>query len=190
MLKYAKIINDDYKQCIVGTETDNNYYISIGMSIMDVEQGYDRNWYLTGYAPKQPIEELHHTTLSLIDSITSQAILSGFDYEINGEVLHFSYDQFDQTNFNQTANIATLSLSGVEGLPQEITWNAYRNYTKETGGELVRITLSSTQFIDLYVNGASKHKATQKEIGGQRKAQIKLCYTKEEIDALLQEWGI
>lgn len=190
MIKYAQIINNKSKQCIVGTGTNNNYYISIGMTIMDVEQGYDGNWYLTGYAPKQPIEELHNTILSLIDSITSQAILSGFEYEINGELLHFSYDQFDQTNFNQTANIATLSLSGVEGLPQEITWNAYRNYTKETGGELVRVTLSNVQFIDLYVNGASKHKATQMEIGGQRKAQIKLCSTKEEIDALLQEWGI
>lgn len=54
MLKYAQIINEETKLCIVGIGTDENYYRSIGMEIMDVEQAYDGQWYITNYAPKKP----------------------------------------------------------------------------------------------------------------------------------------
>ena len=57
MLKYAKIENEETKQCSVGLGTNTDFYISIGMSEMDVEQAYDGNWYLTGYEPQQTIEE-------------------------------------------------------------------------------------------------------------------------------------
>ena len=54
MIKYAIIINEQTKQCDVGLGTDAEYYQSIGMTEMDVEQAYDRNWYLVGYAPEEP----------------------------------------------------------------------------------------------------------------------------------------
>ena len=140
--------------------------------------------------PDPTLDETRNRIISRIDSHTSASILAGFDYEVKGEVLHFSYDSFDQANFNQTANIATLALQGVEGIPTSVTWNAYRNYTKETGGELVRIEFTAQEFLALYVAGASAHKATQMEIGGQRKAAINACSTKEEMEALVAEWAI
>lgn len=53
---YAKIINKETKACEVGIGTNTDFYQSIGMSEMDVEQGYDGNWYLKGYAPEESIE--------------------------------------------------------------------------------------------------------------------------------------
>lgn len=54
---YAKIINEETKQCEVGVGTNVEFYKSIGMTEMDVEQAYDGQWYLKGYAPEESIEE-------------------------------------------------------------------------------------------------------------------------------------
>lgn len=54
MLKYATIINSDTKQCDIGFGTNIKYYKSMGMAEQEVEQGYDGNWYLKGYAPQKP----------------------------------------------------------------------------------------------------------------------------------------
>ena len=103
MLKYAKIINEETKQCDVGTGdpdapyktivvpavtheevipaeydeegnlikpeevivvvdepeheetmTVGDYYKSIGMEEMEVEQAYNGSWYVEGYAPEKP----------------------------------------------------------------------------------------------------------------------------------------
>lgn len=54
MLKYAKIINEETQEVEVGLGTNENYYISIGMSKMDVEQAYNGSWYLAGYCPEKP----------------------------------------------------------------------------------------------------------------------------------------
>lgn len=53
MKKYAKVVNEQ-KQCEVGLGTNYAFYQSIGMVEMDVEQAYDGNWYIEGYAPKKP----------------------------------------------------------------------------------------------------------------------------------------
>ena len=57
MLKYAKIINEETKQCEVGVGTNTAFYQSIGMEEMDVEQAYNGSWYVAGYAPQPSIEE-------------------------------------------------------------------------------------------------------------------------------------
>ena len=54
---YAIIINEETKQVSVGTGTNTAFYQSIGMSEMEVEQAYDGQWYLKGYAPEKPVEE-------------------------------------------------------------------------------------------------------------------------------------
>ena len=57
MKKYAKIINEETKACEVGLGTNSTFYQSIGMTEMDVEQAYDGNWYVKGYAPEKPAKE-------------------------------------------------------------------------------------------------------------------------------------
>jgi hypothetical protein len=54
MKKFAKIINNETGKCAVGTGTNEDFYKSIGMEIMDVEQAFDGNWYLAGRVPPAP----------------------------------------------------------------------------------------------------------------------------------------
>ena len=54
MKKYAKIVNNETKECSVGIGTNSQFYESIGMVQMDVEQAYNGVWYLAGYTPKEP----------------------------------------------------------------------------------------------------------------------------------------
>lgn len=56
--KWAKIINNETKECSVGLGTDENFYASIGFSLMSVEQGWDEAWYVEGFAPTQKPQEV------------------------------------------------------------------------------------------------------------------------------------
>ena len=61
MKKFAKILDNESKLCSIGIGTDTEFYRSIGMSEMEVEQAYDGSWYVKGYAPAKPeptVEEL------------------------------------------------------------------------------------------------------------------------------------
>ena len=57
MKKYAIIVDENTKRCNVGIGTDTEFYESIGMTEMDVEQAYNGDWYIEGYAPQESIEE-------------------------------------------------------------------------------------------------------------------------------------
>ena len=54
MLKYAKITNEQTKECSVGIGTNSAFYQSIGMREMEVEQAYNGAWYVAGFAPAEP----------------------------------------------------------------------------------------------------------------------------------------
>ena len=54
MLKYGKVIDHEKGICSVGIGTDEEFYKSIGMELLDVEQGHDGNWYLAGKVPAPP----------------------------------------------------------------------------------------------------------------------------------------
>lgn len=78
MLKYAKITDLETKECSVGLGTNIDYYKSIGMTEMEVEQAYTGAWYISGYAPQKPkptYEEVKETRARLyqqqVDPITS-----------------------------------------------------------------------------------------------------------------------
>lgn len=68
---YAKIINEETKQCEVGTGTNTKFYESIGMTEMDVEQAYNGGWYVKGFAPEKP--EPTHEEIAQIRASEYQA---------------------------------------------------------------------------------------------------------------------
>lgn len=57
MRKYAKVVDDVTKKCDVGLGDDVEYYESLGFIEQDVEQAYNNQWYLEGYAPSITDEE-------------------------------------------------------------------------------------------------------------------------------------
>lgn len=142
--------------------------------------------------PAPTLDEAKEAAVARIDKETSEAILAGFEYEIDPgtgspESLHFSYDSFDQQNFADSANVALLSLNASpqsEGLPASVTWNAYRNHTPDDSGELVRLTLDPQGFLALYTGGALAHKAAKMEEGGRRKAAIAAAESADELEGI------
>ncbi len=134
-------------------------------------------------APPPPtLDEARAAKLTAIDAETSVSILAGFDYEVGGETLHFSYKFADQQNFADTANAASAAKDGVPGLPQTVTWSGW----KKNGNTFVlrRLDLTPDAFLDLYFQGALAHKAACMERGGQRKEALTAATTVEEIEAI------
>lgn len=54
MKAYAKVVDNETKRCEVGLASNFDFYKSIGMTEMDVEQAWDGTWYVEGYAPEKP----------------------------------------------------------------------------------------------------------------------------------------
>lgn len=72
MIKYAKIINEETKQCEVGVGTNTEFYKSIGMTEMDVEQAYNGQWYVKGFAPVQPEPTIDEQNAVISDKRASE----------------------------------------------------------------------------------------------------------------------
>ena len=56
MLKYAQIVDETTGAVNVGLVDDTEFYESIGMTLMDVEQAMDGGWYLAGKVPAPSAE--------------------------------------------------------------------------------------------------------------------------------------
>ena len=85
MLKYAKIIDEETKEVQIGVGVNDEYYASIGMTEMEVEQAYTGSWYLKGYAPIKPEPTIQDRILELEGQITARNLRSaifGDEYAI------------------------------------------------------------------------------------------------------------
>ena len=135
------------------------------------------------------LENVKARKLSAIDAETSSAIMAGFECEATPpdtgtpELLHFSYDSFDQQNFADAAVSMQLATASDGGMPTTTPWNAYRNHTADSKGELVILQLTAETFLPIYA-AALNHKATQMAIGGQRKAAVAAAQTVEDVKAI------
>ena len=82
-LKYAKITNDKTKTVDVGFGTDTNYYQSLGMTEMDVEQAYNGRWYLKGYAPQPSTQEQIQSLETQVTDRNIRCAILGDQYAID-----------------------------------------------------------------------------------------------------------
>ena len=99
MKKYAKVINEETKLCEVGLGTNNNFYASIGMEEMEVEQDYAGNWYLAGYAPAKP-----EPTKEEISTLREQAYIQ----EVDKITCHINRLKDEEQTAEVIAEIASL----------------------------------------------------------------------------------
>lgn len=83
MLKYAKIINAETNECEVGLGTNGQFYESVGMTQTDVEQAYNGNWYLAGYAPAAPEKSYIEKRLAEYPLVSDQLDMIYWD-KVNG----------------------------------------------------------------------------------------------------------
>lgn len=139
--------------------------------------------------PEKPLEQAKLDKFATIDAETSSAIMAGFECEATPpdtgqpELLHFSYDAFDQQNFADAAVSMQLATVSDSGIPTTTPWNAYRNHTADSKGDLVILQLTAETFLPIYA-AALNHKATKMAEGGQRKAAVAAAQTVEEVDAI------
>lgn len=57
MKKFAKVLDENTKLCLVGIGMATNIYLKLGFEEMDVELGADKNWYLSGFVPAPSPED-------------------------------------------------------------------------------------------------------------------------------------
>ena len=85
MIKWAKIIDENSKRVRIGVGVNDEFYASIGMTEMEVEQAYTGLWYLKGYAPIKPEPTIQDKILELESQITARNLRSaifGDEYAI------------------------------------------------------------------------------------------------------------
>ena len=83
MKKYAIIINDETKECRVGTGDNAEFYQSLGMSETDVEQASNGAWYVSGFAPALPEKGYAEKRRAEYPSVEDQLDMIYWD-KING----------------------------------------------------------------------------------------------------------
>ena len=92
MLKYAKIINEETKQCEVGIGTNSKFYESIGMQEIDVEQDWLGQWYVMGYAPEKPESVIKKERIEELKALLAAADYWGQKY-IDGEYTEAEWEE-------------------------------------------------------------------------------------------------
>ena len=65
MRKYAKVINEETKECSVGLGDNVEIFKAVGMTEQDVEQTSWGAWYIEGYAPAVKPETLEEKLIRL-----------------------------------------------------------------------------------------------------------------------------
>lgn len=168
MLKYAKVIDSETKACEVGIGTNAEFYQSIGMTEQEVELGYDGGWYLLGYAPKKPLEELKAEKRAEINTARDKAEQGGFEYL--GKV--FDSDQISCLRMTSAAQAMALA-------PDEatITWTTQDNSTIDLNKEqLIGLVAALAQW-----SNSCHQKATA------LKAEVDKAKTAEELEKIKWE---
>jgi hypothetical protein len=140
MLKYAKIINKETKQCEVGIGTNTEFYKSIGMTEMEVEQAYNGQWYLAGYAPKKVATKAELT--AFVSAEADKVAYGGITVIADGERYLFKTD---------TDNIArcgaVMPAYDVMSDEQVIPWEVWKDDL------IYMLPVSKVQFKNSYLFG-------------------------------------
>lgn len=112
MKKYAQIIDEQTMACNVGIGDNIAFYQSIGMELMDVEQGYDGSWYVAGHAPVKPQKVLEAEALEQAKAERAAAV-AALTVEVDGMV--FDGDEKAQERMSRAVNMA-------DSLEEETEW--------------------------------------------------------------------
>ena len=125
---YCKYDNETKKCFEVGMGTNTEFYKSIGMEDLEVEKAYDGSYYLKGYAPSQPLDELKSEKLSELAAIASK-----FDNQlVNNEIIIKSSLGFSiNADLRSQNNLRGLIAVGVEPVNFMTADNSVQSLTLE-----------------------------------------------------------
>ena len=163
MIKYAKIIDNETGLCEVGLGTNAEFYISIGMSELDVEQSEkDNRWYLTEKCPHYTPEEKEQQEHERIQA----RYMTRSDF-FDGMIMAFGLDS------KELRTIVENVLGQINITPVQIrvalnnydnALNFYRKHTLFTLINNVQIPISETMYLlftdeiwDIFFNTKDYH---------------------------------
>ena len=167
MKKYAQIIDNKSKLCNVGVGTNTDFYKSIGMKLLDVEQAYNGQWYLEGYAPSQPLEELKEKKLDELTTAGHQ-----FDNQLVNE------NMIIKSSLGFKANADLRSQNNINGLIA-----ANKEPVAYVDSQNAVHTLSLAQLNTLLAECIENGQYLYQQKWAYR-AQINACTAKEELAAI------
>lgn len=168
MKKYAKVINEETKLCEVGLGTNKAFYQSIGMTEQEVEQAYDGSWYVLGYAPKKPLNEIKAEKRAEINTARDAAEQGGFEYLGKS----FDSDPISCQRISMAAQAMALADDTAK-----ITWTCQDNTT---------IDLNKTQLVGM-VAALAEWSNTCHQKATALKAKIDAAETAEELENITWE---
>lgn len=179
MIKYAQIIDEEKNIVSVGIGTDTDYYESIGMTEMDVEQGDDGQWYVKGYAPQRPLEELKDWKLAEIDAWTAAKITGGFTSECSGELVRYDSDKDTQLTMQGIA----LNVNSELFAEKYPTGCPVRGYP--AGSETKQIFMLTPEQVMRWQADLSMHIGICKQQGWEKQAEVAAAQSKEDLEAIV-----
>lgn len=165
---YAQIIDEKTKKCSVGTGTNTAFYKSIGMVDMEVEQAYDGQWYVKGYAPSQPLEELKAQKLTELKSIRDSEEVKPIEYNTH----LFDYDDKARDRINS----AIIALD-VMGADSSIEWTLADN---------TNVTVTANDLRGVIANVAVRSNELHVKYR-ELKELVETCTTNEGLDLICWE---
>lgn len=126
MEKYAKIIDVEIGLCEVGLGDLNDpavaeFYKSLGMEIMDVEQSADGNWYVSGEVPENPIFTKTELT-AFVSAEADKVAYGGITVIADGQEYLF---KTDSANISRCG--AVLPVYETMADDQVIPWEVWKN---------------------------------------------------------------
>lgn len=164
--------DENTKKCLeVGTGTNTEFYKSIGMVDMEVEQAYDGSYYLKGYAPTKPLDELKADKLNELATITSK-----FDNQLvnTDMIINSSLGFAINADLRSQNNLRGLIAVGVE----PVNFVTADNSVKSLSIEQLNILLNECD-----LNGQHLYL-----LKWQYREQIKQAKTKEDLNAIKFEF--
>ena len=144
---YCKYDNETKKCLEVGTGTNTEFYKSIGMVDMEVEQAYDGSYWLKGYAPNQNLDKLKASKLSELTAITLK-----FDNQlVNNEMIIKSSLGFSiNADLRSQNNLRGLITVGIEPINFMTADNSVKSLTLEQLNILLNECAQNVQHLYLF----------------------------------------
>lgn len=168
---YCKYDKNSKKCLMVGAGTDTHYYAKIGMTDEEVEQAYDGSYWLKGYAPSQPLDELKKKKLDELTAAGHQ-----FDNQLVNEnmIINSALGFKANADLRSQNNINGLIAANKEPVAYVDSQNAVHSLTLAQLNTLLAECIENGQY--LY----------QQKWG--YRAKINACTTKEELEAITFEF--
>ena len=150
MKKYAIIIDEETKVCQVGLGDNVEFYQSLGFEEMEVEQAWNGDWYVLGYAPQKPLEAYKQEKLNDL-RILKEEKLSEFSY--NGNIFQINQD----SKVNIAGKVSEIMLTKDTKNPiKSVSWIAKDNTIVQfTSEEFLAFSKAVANYIEtiLFKNG-------------------------------------